>query len=251
MLSNNYLQERLNNLIKSPYERENIKQNFTEENKQKLISLKDIHKGERCFIIGGSPSLKLLDLTKLNNEYTFTTNRGYKLAEQGLHNSTYHIMSDCKTFTDDHVENEIPNNWTKEFFIYAGIKFPLECAYYFNYIMNNKLSDFTFQTDITKNLGECGTVIYFAIQIAFYMGFKNIYLIGVDLDFDKNKGHVYKETEGETKRQEEHSINNAVRMLSGIEFATKFLKDNNVNLYNASPRGIVDCMPRVKYEGIF
>lgn len=250
-LSNQYILKRLNALIKSPYERENIKQNLTEENKQKLLSLKNAYKGKRCFIIGSSPSLKQLDLTKLNNEHTFTVNRGYKLTEQGLKHSTFHVMSDCKTFTDDKIEDEIPKDWAKFFFTYAGIKFPLNQAFYFNYIINNKLSDFLFQTDITKNLGECGTIIYFAIQFSFYMGFKDIYLIGVDLDFDKNKGHIYKETNGETKRQEEHSINNADRMLNGIAFATEFLQNNNVNIYNASPVGIVDCMPRIKYEELF
>ena len=44
---------------------------------QRLGALQDIHKGERCFIIGNGPSLKQTDLTKLKNEYTFGLNRIY------------------------------------------------------------------------------------------------------------------------------------------------------------------------------
>jgi len=44
---------------------------------QKVQALKDLHKGERCFIIGNGPSLKKTDLAKLRNEYTFGMNRFY------------------------------------------------------------------------------------------------------------------------------------------------------------------------------
>ena len=248
---NDYLLKRLNTLIKTPYERTNLKKNLTEENANNIQNLYQIHKGERCFIIGGSPSLNTLDLTLLNNEYTFTTNRGYKLKEQGLTQSNYHIMSDIYTFTEDHAEKEIPSDWAEKFIIYAGIDFPYKNSIFFNYLISLNSSNLNFQINCVDNLSECGTVIYFALQFAYFMGFKNIYLIGVDLDFDKTKGHVYKETPGEQKRQQNHSIIYADKMLHGLEFATNFLQKNNIHIYNASPSGVVDCMPRVKYEELF
>ena len=44
---------------------------------EQLTRLKDIHRGERCFIIGNGPSLKQTDLTRLKNEFSFGTNRIY------------------------------------------------------------------------------------------------------------------------------------------------------------------------------
>ncbi|MBU0512166.1 MAG: hypothetical protein KJ638_10780, partial [Chloroflexi bacterium] len=43
----------------------------------RLAALKDIHKGERCFIIGNGPSLKRTDVSKLRGEFTFGMNRIY------------------------------------------------------------------------------------------------------------------------------------------------------------------------------
>ena len=39
--------------------------------------MKDIHRGERCFIIGNGPSLRKMDVSKLQGEYTFGMNRIY------------------------------------------------------------------------------------------------------------------------------------------------------------------------------
>ncbi len=51
-----------------PLRRESIRQ---------LAALKDIHRGERCFIIGNGPSLKQTDLSRLKDEFTFGMNRFY------------------------------------------------------------------------------------------------------------------------------------------------------------------------------
>jgi hypothetical protein len=42
---------------------------------------------------------------------------------------------------------------------------------------------FTFQQDLTQPICEGHTVTFVAMQIAYYMGFKNIFLIGVDHNF--------------------------------------------------------------------
>ena len=42
-----------------------------------LNKYKNIHKGERCFIIGNGPSLNKTDVSKLKNEYCFGMNRIY------------------------------------------------------------------------------------------------------------------------------------------------------------------------------
>ena len=40
-----------------------------------LKTLKGIHIGKRCFIIGNGPSLRVEDLEKIKDEYTFAANR--------------------------------------------------------------------------------------------------------------------------------------------------------------------------------
>ena len=46
---------------------------------ERMLALKDTHRGQRCFIIGNGPSLKNTDLALLENEVTFGLNRIYLL----------------------------------------------------------------------------------------------------------------------------------------------------------------------------
>lgn len=256
MNTNDYkIIERIGAMLCSPEERLLKKKHLTDENKQKLLALKNIHKGKRCFIVGSAPSLNLLDLTHLNNEYTFTVNRGYMLQSKGLMHSTYHIISDKETFKDKDSCYQNLQNFSNILFCYAGMNKPeinIE-TYYFDYInpKNFKNEYITFCENLTSPLIMYDSVIHFGIQIAYYMGFTEIYLIGVDLDFAQNKGHAYKETAEETIRQQEHSIKMAQFMLEGIKKCGEFLTLKNVNLINASPKGIVDCIERRNFEEIF
>lgn len=255
-LKNNkeYLLNRISSLYTTKYVQANKTNNLTLENNKKILALKDKYKGKRCFIIGGSPSLKLLDLTKLNDEYTFTTNRGYLLENQGLKHSNFHVMSDVRTFTVDHVENEINKDFSDLFLIYAGIDFPFDdkvVFYDFKYATSQSLNE-NFDCDLTKPLLACSSVILLVIQIACYLGFDKVYLIGVDMDYDNNQGHVYAQTEGEAKRQSDDNNQNAINfVLNSIEAAGKNMNKAGKNLYNASPKGIVDCIERVKFEDLF
>ena len=58
--------------------------------KRELAAFRDIHRGERCFIIGNGPSLNQTDLARLEGEYTFGMNRIYLLfPELGFQTSYY------------------------------------------------------------------------------------------------------------------------------------------------------------------
>ena len=58
---------------------------------RRLGALQNIHKGERCFIIGNGPSLNQTDLTKLKNEYTFGLNRIYLAFPKMGFETTYYL----------------------------------------------------------------------------------------------------------------------------------------------------------------
>ena len=66
----------------NPLRRESIRQ---------LAALKDIHRGQRCFIIGNGPSLKKTDLSHLKSEFTFGMNRFYLLFEELGFDTTYFL----------------------------------------------------------------------------------------------------------------------------------------------------------------
>lgn len=219
------------------------------ENVQKINNLKNKYQGERCFIIGGSPSLSQLDLSKLENEFTFTVGRGYNLKSIGLKKSNFHVMSDYLGYLE--CFKEIDENFSDIYFTSSDVPFVNKVKEHiifdFAPLGNNK---YKIQEDLTKTLIAGQTVICFALNIAYYLGFKEIIFIGVDLDFENTSGHAYKENDGEAERQKSHSRVCQDIMLECLTSGTKQLQENGLKLYNASPAGRLDCMPRVKYEEI-
>ncbi len=153
---------------------------FYKENRRKLKSFKDKHKGQRCFIVCNGPSLKYIDFNLLKDEITLGMNRIYMMKEQNGFEPTYLACVDKNSqilqFHDD-----LDNLTMPCFFIFNLRK-------YFSKKANQcfvKLSfSPRFQKDCSKRLGAGGSVTYTTIQLAFYMGFDEVYLIGKDHSFN-------------------------------------------------------------------
>ena len=63
-------------------------------NDRKLAALKDKHKGQRCFVIGNGPSLRISDLDRLKDEITFASNKIYLAFEETDWRPTYYTAVD-------------------------------------------------------------------------------------------------------------------------------------------------------------
>jgi hypothetical protein len=145
----------------------------------RLNKYRNIHRGERCFIIGNGPSLKLLDLSLLRNEYTFGMNRIYMaFQDMGFPTSFYVCMNDLvvEQCAGDIQKLDIPRflSWRARKWVH------LDKGIHFLY------STYTgpgFSTDVTGRVWESATVTFVALQLAYYMGFQTVYLIGVDHNF--------------------------------------------------------------------
>jgi hypothetical protein len=147
--------------------------------KQKLANLKDIHKGERCFIIGNGPSLKDTDLHRLRNEYTIGMNRIYLLFPE-LGFTTSYFLSVNNLVIEQCVEEirslPIPKfiSWRAR----ALFQPTADTIFLFTTYTGPK-----FARDARDRLWEGATVTYTALQLAFHMGFSQVILIGVDHNF--------------------------------------------------------------------
>lgn len=138
----------------------------------------DKYKGKRCFIIGNGPSLKKTDLGLLRNEYTFGLNRIY-LNFKNMGFKTNFLVT-INELLISQCAREIDGLSLTKFISYRGRK----------YLKDNKNTNFikthgipSFSKDLTQGVYEGGTVTYVAMQIAYYMGFSEVVLIGVDHNF--------------------------------------------------------------------
>jgi len=169
-------------------------------NREKLRSLKDIHKGERCFIIGNGPSLSKMDLSILSSETTFGTNRIYLLFDRTEFRPTYYVSVNelvLSQFVNEIINLPMPKflNWNLRHLY--GFR---DDIYYFR--LGLGLWD-RFEPEIVHPLSGGGTVTFVAMQIAYFMGFSKVILIGVDHNFI-DKGIPNKEEERQSEIDANH-----------------------------------------------
>jgi len=137
------------------------------------------HPGERAFIIGNGPSLQRTDLSLLQDEITFGMNRFYLAFPELGFTSTYYVSVNSLVIeqcADDIRTLEIPKflSWRSRPLIKPGDDMMF---------LHTTYSGPKFATDVRGRLWEGATVTYVALQLAYYMGFAEVILIGVDHNF--------------------------------------------------------------------
>ena len=230
------------------------KRHINKPNCSYLKNLKNKFKDKgRLFIIGNAPSINKLDLTKLNNEYTFVVSRGYLLKEHGLNHASFYCISDHTSYQN--YGKEIDTKYADYYFAstWSGWKHKLKNVGFFDLSNDTEISRHNFfQFDICQPLSLGRTVVLDALQLAVYMGFKEIYFIGVDLDFNKQERHFYISNPQEQQCQHiEWATNNEQRMLDNFKVASQILKAKGISIYNAGIGGRLNVIPRVNFNDLF
>lgn len=143
---------------------------------KRLEGMQDRHAGERCFIIGNGPSLKNMDLAPLVNEVTFGLNRIYLLFPTLNFKPTYYVAVNKLVIQQCAAEimARVPSHKFISYDARGWIDFGPDLTYLYS------REGPKFYRDITKGIWQGATVTYTALQIAYFMGFKKVILIGVD-----------------------------------------------------------------------
>lgn len=153
-----------------------------------LDGLRDKYRGERVFLIANGPSLKRTDLSRLKNEYTIGLNRiGLNVDNMGFEptflccvnanvleqfREDFERSSSIK-FLSDKAANAIENSWN-------------------TFFMGSLPKVGYFEKDLRNGAWcEGWTVTYCAMQVAYYLGFKEVILVGLDHYF-KDSGAANK-----------------------------------------------------------
>jgi hypothetical protein len=151
--------------------------------KRRLSTFKDSHKGERCFIIGNGPSLNVTDVSKLEGEVTFGMNRVYlAFPDWGFETTYFAAINDLviEQCVGDIIRLSMP-----KFLSWHSRKVVPSMDDIVH--LHTTYTGPKFATDVRKRVWEGATVTYVAMQLAFFMGFKQTILIGVDHSF-QSKG---------------------------------------------------------------
>lgn len=226
-----------------------------------LQRLKNEHREKRCFIIGNGPSLTIEDLDKLGNEITFASNRIFNIFEKTGWRPTYYLAvdSDLIKYNYETIKSiqaeyiflsniyQIPPNDKSENIVYINefAKFPV-----------NKWNDVSafVSEDVAKFFSIGYTVTFTAIQLALYMGFKEIYLLGVDFSYSivrDSKGRITKNDNIKDYfdgKKYHSTVLNYNSVLHAYEVAEQYCRNHNVKIYNATRGGKLEVFKRVSFD---
>ena len=149
------------------------------ESRRKLALLKDSHKGERCFIVGNGPSLKNTDLSKLNNDFAIGMNRIFLAADE------LNFKPDVLVCINDLVVEQSVEDFNAlqmpKFFSWRARKWLTMDDY--THFLYTTYTEPKFATDMRGRVWEGATVTNVCLQLAYYLGFSEAILIGVDHSF--------------------------------------------------------------------
>ena len=182
---------------------------FTEEpgiiyghDKKSLQQLKNKWKGEKCIIIGNGPSLNKINFDLLKDKYTFGVNGiFYKSDEIKDFKPYFYTVEDHAVMKDNLKRINDYNLSNYKFFpsIYKNIVTNRENTLFLNmnrgfYDKRNTFFEFPrFSPDISERI-YCGqSVTIMNLQLAFYFGFSEVYLIGMDFSYEVQKSAIIDE----------------------------------------------------------
>ena len=233
-----------------------------------LKTLKGIHTGKRCFIIGNGPSLRAEDLDKIKNEYTFAANRIYEIFDSTDWRPKYYMATD-KYFVADNYQ-KLRQYDLGHMFLRIGEKatldYPMERmtrvfmdfdGFFRVYKNNNNNWTIYVSEDVSNHIAEGATVTFANIQMALYMGFTEIYLLGVDFSYsvvvDKD-GNIHKDPTVQDYFNDKHyttTFQNYESTLQAYRVAKEYCDNHNIKIYNATRGGKLEVFPRVDFDSLF
>lgn len=230
----------------------------------------------RCFVIGNGPSLKTQDIRPLANETVITANSFFQHPDHRTVAPAYYCVGDGDFVADlpnsvawlRELENAMPQAnlfvlpIARSTFAKHGL-FRNHRVYHIDHVrMARDASGVKIDLTQPLNVGH-STGTGFAIPLALYLGFREVYLIGFDANWlaDIHNGALHFYETNKYFPQFDRTATDGLDMenqlrTAHLEFKShRLLRDKavlmGVKIINATNGGWLDMYPRVKYESLF
>ena len=210
---------------------------------------------KRCFIIGTGPSLRISDLNTLleNDEICIGVNGIYKSFEYTKWRPDYYMVADLDAV-----------HFGKQNIIDMDVKykFVADLAWDFDGIPNmykwhldrrwDLHKEPRFSDDFSKGTYAGLTITYDgALQFAAYMGFDEIYLLGIDCsNYSDNRTSHFFDGLGKENIKETGFLQVDANILA-YESARKYAENNGFKIFNATRGGKLEVFERRDFDSLF
>ena len=235
--------------------------------------LKNKFGNERCFVLGAGPSIKFNDISKLANEYVFAA------SWFPLHKDFEKLRYLFYCITSPQIWNgsklpplllqSIKRNKNALLFFEKSFQnvnsinhyFDEERIYYTSHL-DGKRDGSEIETDISKPIPYAATVVQdIMLPLSFYMGFKDIYLLGCDNDLNpqnypgwKNSHFYNMELMPLELKYHLFHFSKGFQGNAVNEIYSKFklyFEKNNRKIYNATTGGKLEVFKRINFDSLF
>lgn len=238
---------------------------FGSQHRHALQSLRNRHRGQRCFVICNGPSLRNTPVQLLRDEITLGSNALFLLFEESGFRPTYYTIEDKMVAEDRYRE---ANAITGCFKIY-----PSDLAHLLSINSDGAYTRFRrdyagfpkFSDDISDFSYWGGTVTMLNLQIAHHLGCNPVYIIGCDHSYTIPVGHnadrfgrITSQVDdpnhfhpgyfGPGYRWHDPKVE---RMEAGYRVARQAFEKDGRTVYNATAGGKLEVFPRWDFHALF
>lgn len=215
-----------------------------------LEHFKNIHMGKRCFIVATGSSLRMDDLDTLynNGEICFSVNRIYKAFDKTKWRPDYYVIVDPHIDIDELLRMDVQTKFIADCIAYSGDKHygNIYRWHHIKKMYDSGLPDFS--DDFARGGYWGHTIVYDgALQLAVYMGFKEIYLLGTDCTVspDGITPHFVPD-------YSEFSSGLALdKIMPAYQVAKQYADSHGIKIFNATRGGNLEVFPRVDFDTLF
>lgn len=229
----------------------NARWNDADENGEvPLETFSNIHKSERIFVLGNGPSINNYNFDLLKNEVIFGTSRIYKIKETCDINFQYYAISDSQTWEEScsHIQK-----LDTHLFLTNSLDTDLmdsdHACTYTRVVHSGQFGDFPTNVEVENFRIGGSIVVDIPIQICYYAGFSNVYLLGCDWNYiSLPQHHFYDDSAlpNEIKGKFNHAYTSKC-----MEITRNAYEKDNRKLINCTPNSSLTCLSNVLFDDIF
>lgn len=215
---------------------------------------KNIHQGKRCFIVATGPSLKIEDLNRLhqNKEICISVNGIFAAFDKTEWRPHYYMISDMRAaikWKNEILEDEVMEKFIADrawIFTDKEMKGNMYKWHIFREQIEGAIPQFS--DDFAEGTYAGLTITYDgALQLAVYMGFTEIYLLGVDCNYKEGgyNNYFFEEKIKDTVNHQEET------MILAYRAAELYAKSHRIKIYNATRGGMLEEFERIDFDSLF
>ena len=232
---------------------------FPNSKYRKIRMLRNKYDGQSCIIVATGPSLKYEDLDVLEKSgiMSFSMNSIIKAFESTSWRPDFYGIQDPDVYRV--IKENIGKAGFKgeTFFFYNSElrDFPKDNAYsyYLNYLGHGMGSKFwhkgyKFSTNVEKEIFDGYSISFSILQIAVYLGFKTIFILGLDANIPMTGKTHFIEYMDEKHINRTRGTEQA--QIIAFDKSRPKLEEKGVRVINITRGGCLDCFERMDFDKV-